>query len=1036
MLYWFVILLFLTVGNTAREIRLERISVGDGLSADYVMVVNQDSAGYLWVGTSNGLNRYDGYSIKTFHHQPDVPHSISSHYVTSLWPDGKYMWIGTANGLNRLNLHTLHFETFKHSPNNSESISSNYVRDLLIDSKGILWIATRQGLNRYNPDSKSFIRYQPNSADNNSIGSLRLHRLLEDSNGSLWISSLHGLSRLDLEDREKGRFQTYQNDPNDPFSLSDDYPGPLYEANGNLYIGVRSGLCRYNFADDRFYHLYPNKIKQKEGVDYSYRNIFPLNDRQLLLTNSQKFMSILDLDAPTQPEQISMDPAMEYLLRDVWSSNIFLDRSGTFWLGTSGKGLLKWLPTGRKFAKLELSGNKDDASDSITELHEDANSTVWVGTKSNAIYKLGQKTNLQERYNFTKGSNDFNFGDTRLLTTDKQGNLWAGGMSVLLKKPAKEDRFSTKLLFHHFMEAPIATPNVGQIKDLLEYGIIDKRGVLWLGTWKGFICYDTETESMLFYANTPNHARLGFGSRVHEMTFDADSSLWISTEQNPLVKLTLKDTLDNFRVPDEMDVVIPAYANQLGIYGIEVNTLLFDRKSTIWVCSENGLLHYDPIKKTQRIYTEKDGLAHRNITAILEDDDGTFWISSKRGISHIAPYSDRPFAETCRNFTPDEGLQGYNFNGNSALLSNDGRFFFGGENGINYFRPGNIRQNTVVPNISVTGIQIGDNLLTGTLGYSIEKPLIMPYSEKIIRFNFSALDFSRPAQNQYAYFLEGFEDSLNYSSTEHQAIYTNLDPGAYTFKVIGSNNDGIWNKVGTSIRLIIPPPFWLTWWFRGILLILTIAIPLFLYRSRIQRLLELEKLRVRIASDLHDDIGSTLNSISMKAELMKEGVAPEENPKNLSSIAIMCQEMISRMSDVVWSIDARNDRIQNMLERMQDAADTLLTNNDIHVHFSQEGLQLDKRIPVDIRQNIYLIYKEAINNIAKYSDANAATIRFVNSGGRFRMTIHDDGKGLEDSQKRSGHGLRNMHMRAKAIDADLTIASDNGAIIILERESV
>ncbi len=298
------------------------------------------------------------------------------------------------------------------------------------------------------------------------------------------------------------------------------------------------------------------------------------------------------------------------------------------------------------------------------------------------------------------------------------------------------------------------------------------------------------------------------------------------------------------------------------------------------------------------------------------------------------------------------------------------------------------------------------------------------------------MDYTQPLKNKFAYKLEGFDRDWIYSGNRHYASYTHLDPGRYIFKVKGTNNSGIWSAKEQSISLIITPPYWQTWWFRSLMILFIAGILYSFYRIRLNRILELERLRIKIASDLHDDIGSALTRISIDSDLLKSNLGNEESNVIFQRIGNVSREIISSMSDVVWSIDSRNDTIQDLINKMKDFAYSVLSAKNILVTFETESLNLQKKIKIDLRQNIYLIFKEAINNSSKYSNADEIKVSLKNINGNFLMTINDLGSGISSSEKLTGHGLRNMKMRAERIGGKIEFVKDGGFKIVLTTNEI
>jgi signal transduction histidine kinase len=352
------------------------------------------------------------------------------------------------------------------------------------------------------------------------------------------------------------------------------------------------------------------------------------------------------------------------------------------------------------------------------------------------------------------------------------------------------------------------------------------------------------------------------------------------------------------------------------------------------------------------------------------------------------------------------------------------------------FHPDSIKQSTFLPPIVITSFRVFDQPVGFSLAPALDKTIELQYHQNFFAFDFAALDFTTPTNNHYAYMMEGFDEGWNYTGARRYASYTNLDPGNYVLKVKGTNSDGIWNEKSTTLNIIIVPPFWQTWWFRLLVILIILALLYLAHKYRLAKLLEIERLRVRIASDLHDDVGSTLTKIALHSEMIQSSdneVKAKEASKNIGT---MSREIIGTMSDVVWSIDARNDSLQDLIDRMRDFAFSVLTIKEIQVEFKTENLTLAKKIPVNYRQNIFLIYKEAINNIAKHSEATKVVVNLENSRDSFVLYIKDNGRGYDPAEDQNGNGLKNMKMRSERINGRLTINSNHGVEIVLKLKKI
>ncbi|MCF8389982.1 MAG: hypothetical protein K9H12_04780, partial [Bacteroidales bacterium] len=450
-------------------------------------------------------------------------------------------------------------------------------------------------------------------------------------------------------------------------------------------------------------------------------------------------------------------------------------------------------------------------------------------------------------------------------------------------------------------------------------------------------------------------------------------------------------------------------------------------KRKIWIGTRKGLSLLDLNNGTNnsfKNYYPSSGLPGSIINSILEDDEAYLWMSTNSGLCRFSPDSLKFL-----NFEEHDGLQGNEFNSGAGIRLLDGRIMFGGVNGFNIFYPDSVKPSSYSPEIVITSFRVFDE----EIPFNPQSPHIkLSYKENFFSFNFASLDYTQPSQNQYKYQLTGVDKDWVFSDKRRYASYTKIDPGDYSFKVMGTNSDGQWSNKIAEFNIEITPPYWQTWWFRISLgLILTALIYLFI-SYRINKIKDIEKLRVRIASDLHDDIGSSLTRITIHSQQIQANNNNHSMSSAIDKIGELSRDIISTMSDIVWSIDARNDSLADMLDRMSDFAYNTLSEKDITVLFREEGMKKNKKIDVLFRQNIFSIFKESINNIVKHAEAEKVEIMLMNSENEFMMKIHDNGKGFSEHAIKKGNGLQNMRMRAGRIGASFEIENTQGTLVILK----
>jgi two-component sensor histidine kinase len=422
--------------------------------------------------------------------------------------------------------------------------------------------------------------------------------------------------------------------------------------------------------------------------------------------------------------------------------------------------------------------------------------------------------------------------------------------------------------------------------------------------------------------------------------------------------------------------------------------------------------------------------------SIVEDNNGNYWLGTDNGISCFTP-PENPFDEKIkirfRNYTQSDGLPSRETDGFNAFKDKDGALFFGTKNaGFFSFHPEELVDNSFIPPVYITAFKLFNkpvepNAKDSILKLPIEltKEIILAYNQNVIAFEFAALNFFHPERNQYAYMLEGYDKDWIYTDASKPFVdYTNLDPREYIFKVKGSNNDGVWNDIPATIKLIITPPFWQTWWFRILVVLAVSAVIYGFYRNRINQILLLQKIRNKIAADLHDDIGSTLNSISVYSEVAKKD--PSQQNFALDMIGESSRKVIESMSDIVWSINPENDGFDKIILRMRSLSYNLMKAKKIEFTFRTDETLHEIKLPMEMRRNFYLIFKEAMNNLVKYSHAQRASVLLTRNNREITCVIHDDGIGFDVSAKFNGNGLNNIRRRAKEIEARLNIESKKG----------
>jgi len=1025
----FFVLIVLSNISLSQNINFKHLTIQDGISQSTINCMFQDSHGFMWFCTQDGLNRYDGYKFKIYRPDADNDYSINATDIISITEDTlnypANLWIGThGGGLNRFDLIKEKFVSYK----TDIGLSHNRIDYVFIDKKGILWLATAGGgLNKlvFDDSVNTLINpeveiYKSIENDQSTLSNNYIICIIPDPaqiENILWIGTHKGLNRFD---KKLGTFSRFYNRLNKSFAQNNRIRSvkPVKINNSNyLLVGTAGGIFLFNLETKTFSNL---NIKRKITYDVFYILNDTHNSFWVGTYNGLYQLKHLKNNHWRVENHFIHDAVDQSSLSNNHILNLLIDNSGVLWIGTHGNGLNLYDKNASKFKSYNTNaGSRILLKDkNIKSIHEDLNEeAIWIGSHSGGLVKYNYEN---KRIKYYSTANCLKYNRIQTIVQESGGSLWLGGFIGGLQKFNPKTRVCTQYLHNPFDSKSISNNNVNST-------LIDNYERLWIGTYGGGInLFNQNKKNFIRFKNNPQDS-LSISSDMTRVIYqDSDGHIWIGSEGG--LSLVVEDKNEiKFKKID--------LGRKLsGIHVFSICEVISGKTKTLWLGTEgDGIIGYAPSENKIRHYTTADGLPNNVIYSIQYDLNGNLWIGSNFGLSKFN-LSDSSFT----NFTEEDGLQSNEFNSGASCRRRNGELLFGGINGINAFYPNNIKQNDFQPPIVLTDfrifndpVPINGSVLNQSLCYT--NAVDLPYSKNIFSFEFAALHYFKSEKNEYAYSLKGFEDKWNYINSDRRYVtYTNLDPGNYIFKVKATNNDGIWNTIEKQVNIIIHPPFWQQWWFRFSMILIIAGILYLLHRYRLRRLLEIEKLRVRIASDLHDDIGSALTRISVHSEIIQN--SPQKNiVKNSSKkIGFMSREIITTMSDIVWSIDARNDLIKNLIDRMRDFSTSLLVENDVQLKFEHKGLEINKKLPIHIRQNLFLIFKEAINNIYKHSNASVVIVNLLNDSKSFQMKIVDNGEGYNPSLIKAGNGIKNMKMRAKRIGAQIEMNTDCGVEIILD----
>jgi ligand-binding sensor domain-containing protein/two-component sensor histidine kinase len=988
----------------------EKLTTENGLSHNKVNCIIQDHRGFIWLGTDDGLNRYDGNNFDIFRHEPGNATTISGNIITDMVEDKQgVLWIATADGgLTKYDYKlppTRQFKQYKHIPGDTNSIPANIINTLVLDGDGYLWLGTRgQRIIRFHPKTEKFRRMQ-------FLGTRTILDLSLDHSGNLWAGREGGgLLKIDtrtLKDTMDRRyFDLYAKLPHKAVTA-------LYtdKEHYTWFGSWDKVLYRRKMGSDS------EEVFMQTGGNYSFTNdeidCFT-EDTQGHLWMGGASMGLQIYDKKNNRfYHYPHDPAREGTIADNRINCLYTDRSGKVWVGT-GKGVSIHHLQQQQFTQTFLPPAKDNTPVTIYDFYKMGNGELWIGTSEGIYVQPAPNAAIQHRPLVYKGNK---LQVTRFFT-DVDSTFYIGtnyslfkyntaNHSIALLPNTEKDKVMHKIIesrvvsivrdsienhpvlivspFGHFLAYYDLTEKCwisrqDSVKKILEtFNLPDnmirkihksRNGKLWLATFRmGLGQWKNQAIPQVHYlSNNPVSANSISNNNIYDIADDARGNLWISTYGGGLNYFnTTTNTFTHF-----------AATNNL-LEGIQV-----DAAGNVWMISNGDIHKYDVLRKSYTSFElpdiEKSGGIKGNI------------------------YKDR-----------------------------QGRMYMAGINYFITFDPLAIRDVKLMPQVAFTDFKIFNQSFSHLLW---QDKITLQYNQNYFTVSFAAPDFSTGRNVEYAYKLEGRDDDWIPVGNRNFEQFSNLPGGEYTFKVRATNNAGIWNNYAAAIRIVIIPPFWKTFWFYGICLVMAGLIIYAIYRYRINELLKRQSIRNKIAQDLHDNVGSTLSSISVYSQVAKiynEQERTGDLQQTLDKISTTSSEMISEMSDIVWAINPRNDNMDTILQRMESYARPLLTSQGIAFHFTVDPAVKHINLEMTRRKNFYLIFKEAVNNALKYAKNKNLWVTIHVHSHQIELMVKDDGVGFDKekvkihaSQSLSGNGLRNMEMRTAEMKGNCNVSSVPG----------
>ncbi len=800
------------------DIRFDHISIEQGLSQSTVGCILQDHKGFMWFGTEDGLNKYNGYTFTTFRHNPEDPNSISSNSIQCLHEDGRGMiWIGTiGGGLNKYDPQTDEFTHYMHDPANVYSLISDQVLSIFEDRAGVLWVGTDAGLEQFDETMERFTHLQHNPHDARSLSEGSVLAINEDQEGTLWVAtSRGGLDRFDAQDR---KFDHYRYRADDPYSISsNNVTAVLEDSQGILWAGTADGgLNRLDPELGGFVRYTSDASNARSLSSNDVQALYEDSSGVLWIATNGGGLERYDRDNdrfvhyrydPFDPHSISHNDVR----------TVYEDRGGVLWVGTYGAGLSKANASNRKFIHYRTDPNNPNSlpDNRVWAICEGRSGALWLGT-SGGLSRLDRDTGRWTIYTHDPNApHSLSHNTVRSVYEDRDGVLWVGTEGGLDTFNRETGRF-THYRYDPNDSTTLSSNHIGPIYE-------DRQGVLWVGTSDaGLNRFDRESGRFQRYKADPGNPFSLSHNNVTSILESYDGTLWIGT---------LGGGLNRFNRENQRFYTYRHNPNDpYSLSSNMVYCICEDFRGRLFLGTWGaGFDRFDPRGRRFIHYRENDGLPNDVVYGIVEDQTGYLWMSTNRGLARFDPGFG-----TFRNYDVSDGLQSNEFNSGAYYVNNTGEVFLGGINGFNAFYPPKVEDNPHVPPIVITSFKKFDRTILTDI--SDDLAIELSYNDNFIAFEFASLDYTAAQKNQYTYRLEGFDPRWVDAGTRRYQSYSNLKGGEYIFRVKGSNNDGVWNREGIAIHIRVIPPIWDRWWFRGVLALVLTGGAVAAYRLRVHNI--------------------------------------------------------------------------------------------------------------------------------------------------------------------------------------------------------
>ncbi len=1001
-------LLLLAGFASAQRLPLKSFTVADGLAHDAVNKIYRDSRGLLWFCTAEGLSRFDGYSFVTFGVNQGLPHpSVNDILETA---DGDY-WVATDGGLARLNRNgSPASPIFSVIPLDNQDRRAKAASVLLDAGHGAVWVGTWNGLYRLEQkDGRWQMRPIEIGLPNEYSEQRLIADLVEDQWHSLWIATPAGLYRR-WPDGSSARYTKRDGLPNDFLHCL------LRDHQGQLWAGTRyAGFFRFH-ADPSHRPPSFDSYASRAGMPQWVFQLFETSDGHLWAAGNKGFYEYFP-DWVEHPGNYRAYTAREGVaFRNV--STLSQDAAGNVWLGMLGEGAARLARGGF------VTYDKQDGMASASAIFEDRSGGICVRGYTPDSDRPGEVKQTFARFDGKRfryfqpaafRTHDLGWVSTGVTLQTRNGEWWVGTAEGIYRFSAASDFTAlekARPLAVYSVREGLTNPQVFRLFE-------DSKGSIWASTissqLNGLARWDPDRNAFQNLAGAPGLPALGHDI-AYSFAQDRSGDVWIGF---------------GFALVRYRNGQFRSFTAQQGLPPGSINQTHFDRAGRLWLASSrSGLIRVDQATSERPVFTAystAQGLSSNSIDIINEDAFGGIYAGSGRGLDRLDPVSGH-----IKHFTIANGLPSTGFL--SAYRDRSGALWYGTLKGLSRLVP--TLEKSPAPPILLTGLRIeGSARSVPALGSAeLSLPVLNP-NENRVQIDFAGVSFVASETLHYSYKLEGADGTWSPAADLRTVNYARLAPGKYRFLVRAENSDGALSPVPASVSFEILPPVWRRWWFLAAASLFALALAHALHRYRVRQLLQLERVRVRIAADLHDDIGSNLTQIAILSEVAQQRLdhAHPDVIIPISSIARISRESVASMSDIVWAINPKRDRLMDLVRRMRRLANDLPAGRGIQVQFHAPDGTQDPRLGAELRHDLFLIFKEAVHNAVRHSSCGKLDVELRLEKSSIEMKVADDGLGFDPESCGEGHGLGNMRRRARNLGSELHLKSapESGTQILL-----